>query len=62
MCATISRIGKHMDEAAEMTVEPEVDPVKIVSIHSTVVAKLNLADYQNAVPVIRELGVINETT
>lgn len=50
-----------MDEAAEITVEPEVEPVKVVSIHSTVVAKLNLADYQNAVPVIRELRVINET-
>lgn len=50
-----------MDEAAEITVEAEAEPVKIVSIRSSVVAKLNLADYQNAVPVIRELRVINET-
>ncbi len=51
-----------MDEAAKITVEPEVEPVKVVGIHSTVVAKLNLADYQNAVPVIRELRVVNETS
>lgn len=51
-----------MDEAAEITVEAEVEPVKVVRIHSAVVAKLNLADYQNAVPVIRELRVVNETS
>jgi very-short-patch-repair endonuclease len=51
-----------MDEAAEITVESEVEPVKVVCIHSTVVAKLNLADYQNAVPVIRELRVVNDTS
>jgi len=50
-----------MDEAPVITVDAEVEPIKVVSIHSTVVAKLNLADYQNAVPVIRELRVINET-
>ena len=50
-----------MDEAAVIIVDAEVEPVKVVSIHSTIVAKLNLADYQNAVPVIRELRVINET-
>jgi very-short-patch-repair endonuclease len=51
-----------MDEVAEITAEAEVEPVKVVCIHSTVVAKLNLADYQNAVPVIRELRVVNETS
>ena len=50
-----------MDEAAEITVEAEVEPFKVVHIHSAVVSKLNLADYQNAVPVIRELRVVNET-
>lgn len=44
-------------------IEPiEPTPVKTVKIQTTVVAKLNLADYQNAVPLIRELRVINETT
>ncbi|WAG79109.1 DUF3320 domain-containing protein [Metapseudomonas furukawaii] len=40
-------------------IEPE--PVKTVKINTTVVAKLNLADYQNSVPVIRELRIVNET-
>lgn len=48
-----------MDEAAEVAVE--VARAKVVRIHGTVVAKLNLADYQNAVPVIRELRIVNET-
>ena len=43
-------------------IEPiEPAPSKAVKIQATVVAKLNLADYQNAVPLIRELRVINET-
>ncbi|WP_397453700.1 DUF3320 domain-containing protein [Pseudomonas sp. NA-150] len=49
-----------MDEASE--VATEITHVKTVRIESTVVAKLNLADYQNAVPVIRELRVVNDTT
>ncbi|MDH4561246.1 MULTISPECIES: DUF3320 domain-containing protein [unclassified Pseudomonas] len=39
----------------------EPSPVKAVRIQTTVVTKLNLADYQNAVPLIRELRVVNET-
>lgn len=51
-----------MDE----TVQPlsplaETEPKK-VEIFATVVAKLNLADFQNAIPVIRELRVSNETS
>ncbi|MGV8864548.1 MAG: DUF3320 domain-containing protein [Pseudomonas sp.] len=49
-----------MDEASEFATE--IAPIKTVRIESTVVAKLNLADYQNAVPVIRELRVVNDTT
>lgn len=36
-------------------------PAKTVRIDTTVVSKLNLADYMNAVPVIRELRIHNET-
>ncbi|MGX5726193.1 DUF3320 domain-containing protein [Metapseudomonas otitidis] len=36
-------------------------PAKAVRIQATLVAKLNLADFQNSVPVIRELRLINET-
>lgn len=36
-------------------------PVREVKIETTIVAKLNLADYQNAVPLIRELRISNET-
>jgi very-short-patch-repair endonuclease len=48
-----------MDEAAQLLVEPEV--IKVVRIQSTIASKLNLADFQNAVPIIRELRVVNET-
>jgi len=30
-------------------------------IDATVVAKLNLADFQNAVPMLRELSIVNRT-
>lgn len=48
-----------MDEAVVALVEEEI--VKAVRIQSTLVSKLNLADFQNAVPLIRELRIINET-
>jgi len=48
-----------MDDAVELVVEAEA--IKTIRIQSTIVSKLNLADFQNAVPVIRELRVINET-
>ncbi|WP_311061199.1 hypothetical protein [Pseudomonas aeruginosa] len=40
-------------------IEPET--IKTVRIHSTLVVKLNLADFQNSVPVIRELRLINDS-
>jgi very-short-patch-repair endonuclease len=49
-----------MDEAVIAVFENEI--IKAVRIQSTLVSKLNLADFQNAVPLIRELRVINETT
>lgn len=50
------------DKSPSESAEPApVKVVKVVKIKTTVVAKLNLADYQNAVPLIRELRVINET-
>lgn len=48
-------------EGAGAVTQVESAPVKAVKIKATVVVKLNLADYQNAVPVIRELRVVNET-
>ena len=34
---------------------------KVMQIHVTLASKLNLADFQNAVPVMRELSLLNET-
>ncbi|MCO3053528.1 DUF3320 domain-containing protein [Pseudomonas aeruginosa] len=39
----------------------ESAPIKTVRIQATLVAKLNLADFQNSVPVIRELRLVNDT-
>lgn len=30
-------------------------------VEATLVAKLNLADFQNAIPMLRELGIVNDT-
>lgn len=46
-------------EAIVHTEEPSKP--KVVNIQATLVSKLNLADFQNAVPVIRELRIINDT-
>jgi len=43
------------------TPQEEVQP-KEVKILATLVAKLNLADFQNAIPVIRQLRILNETS
>lgn len=39
----------------------ESAPIKTVRIQATLVGKLNLADFQNSVPVIRELRLVNDT-
>ena len=43
--------------------EPAVQPEEpcCVEINSTLATKVNLADFQNAVPVIRELSLVNDT-
>lgn len=44
---------------------PEVDgscPDKCLRVEATLIAKLNLADFQNAVPMLRELRIVNDTT
>jgi hypothetical protein len=47
----------------EVNQEPVLEPVapRIVRIESTLAGKVNLADFQNAVPVVRELAVVNDT-
>jgi hypothetical protein len=47
----------------EVNQEPVLEPVapRIVHIESTLAGRVNLADFQNAVPVVRELAVINDT-
>lgn len=39
----------------------EPTQTKTVQVHAALVAKLNLADFQNSVPVIRELCLVNDT-
>lgn len=50
-----------MDDIVQPLTPLEDTPPKEVKILATLVAKLNLADFQNAVPVIRELRISNET-
>lgn len=38
---------------------PEVIPARVIQIEATLAGKLNLADFQNAVPLVRDLRVIN---
>ena len=38
-----------------------VSPVSGVRLQVAVVQKLNLADFQNAVPALHELAIVNET-
>ena len=44
--------------------DPEVGkscPDRCLHVQATLIAKLNLADFQNAVPMLRELSIINDT-
>ncbi|XRA83939.1 DUF3320 domain-containing protein [Pseudomonas putida] len=50
-----------MDDIVQPLKAQEEIPPKEVKILATLVAKLNLADFQNAIPVIRELRIANET-
>jgi len=42
--------------------DPQVESAPAVRLQTAIVAKLNLADFQNAVPALRELAIINETS
>ncbi|MFP3443590.1 MULTISPECIES: DUF3320 domain-containing protein [Pseudomonas] len=50
-----------MDDIVQPLTHQDETPPKEVKILATLVAKLNLADFQNAIPVIRELRISNET-
>lgn len=50
-----------MDDIVQPLTPQEEALPKEVKILATLVAKLNLADFQNAIPVIRELRISNET-
>ncbi len=50
-----------MDDIVQPLTPQEETPPKEVKVLATLVAKLNLADFQNAIPVIRELRISNET-
>lgn len=50
-----------MDEIVQ-ALTPEEPKPKELKILATLVAKLNLADFQNSIPVIRELRISNETS
>lgn len=41
---------------------PDIKPNGVVRLQASTVAKLNLADFQNAVPALHELAVVNETS
>jgi hypothetical protein len=45
----------------EKSPSPAAEVPAVVRLHVAVVAKLNLADYQNAVPALQEVAVVNET-
>lgn len=51
-----------MDDIVQPLTPREEAPPKEVKVLATLVAKLNLADFQNAIPVIRELRISNETS
>ncbi|QKZ04050.1 DUF3320 domain-containing protein [Pseudomonas eucalypticola] len=50
-----------MDDSVQPVPAPEAPLPKELKILATLVSKLNLADFQNAIPVIRELRILNET-
>ncbi|MFJ2318772.1 DUF3320 domain-containing protein [Pseudomonas sp. NPDC087817] len=50
-----------MDDVVQPVMPLEVPAPKELKILATLVTKLNLADFQNAIPVLRELRISNET-
>ncbi len=50
-----------MDELVQHVTLPAEPKLKELKILATLVSKLNLADFQNAIPVIHELRLANET-
>ncbi|MCS4510185.1 DUF3320 domain-containing protein [Xylophilus ampelinus] len=42
-------------------VESVEDPPRVVRLEAGIIGKLNLADFQNAVPMLRELNIANDT-
>ncbi|KXF19699.1 DNA helicase [Pseudomonas aeruginosa] len=58
----IQQPGSELPQDSHAIVEAiEPEAIKTVRIQATLVAKLNLADFQNSVPVIRELRLINDS-
>lgn len=51
-----------MDELVQHVTPQEEPKPKELKILATLVSKLNLADFQNAIPVIHELRLSNETS
>lgn len=51
-----------MDELVQHETPQEEPKPKELKIHATLVSKLNLADFQNSIPVIHELRILNETS
>lgn len=50
-----------MVDIVQLVTPPEAPAPKELKILATLVTKLNLADFQNAIPVLRELRISNET-
>lgn len=48
-----------MDDAKSNNEDAPIESV--ISVDATVAGKLNLADFQNAVPMLRELSIVNDT-
>lgn len=50
-----------VDDQGTATALPSIETAREVLLRFAVVAKLNLADFQNDVPALRELSVVNDT-
>lgn len=48
-------------DAVSAVSAPPAEPSPVVRLQVSTVAKLNLADFQNAVPALQELAIVNET-
>ena len=58
----IEQPGSELPQDSDAVVHSaEPTQPKAVHLRATLVAKLNLADFQNSVPVIRELRQVNDT-